>query len=116
MNTAIYEHCLDIPQKLRERGNEILGHGITNSEEQGHLDAKAEAELIQTVAETIERHEGQRPISWMSPWLSNSEVTADLLQGSRLSLFHGLDLRRSAYLDEDPQRPHPGHAISYRNQ
>jgi allantoinase len=80
MNTAIYEHCPDIPQKLRERGDEILGHGITNSEEQGHLDEKSEAELIQTATETILRHEGQRPVGWMSPWLSNSEVTADLLQ------------------------------------
>ena len=87
MNTAIYEHCPDIPQKLRERGDEILGHGITNSEEQGHLDEKAEAELIQTATETIQRHEGQRPVGWMSPWLSNSEVTADLLQEAGYRYF-----------------------------
>ena len=80
LNTAIYEHCPDIPQKLRARGDEILGHGMTNSEEQGHLDEAAETTFIQTVTETIERHEGQRPIGWMSPWLSNSEVTLDLLQ------------------------------------
>jgi peptidoglycan/xylan/chitin deacetylase (PgdA/CDA1 family) len=87
MNTAIYEHSPDIPEKLRARGDEILGHGITNSEEQGHLDEKAEAELIQTVTKTIERHEGQRPIGWMSPWLSNSEVTADLLQEAGYRYF-----------------------------
>ena len=28
LNTAIYEHCPDIPEKLRARGDEILGHGI----------------------------------------------------------------------------------------
>jgi len=46
MNIAVYEHCPDIPAKLRQRGDEILGHGITNSEEQGHLadPAKFEAE------------------------------------------------------------------------
>ena len=87
MNTAIYEQCPDIPQKLRDRGDEILGHGITNSEEQGHLDEKAEAELIQTVTETIQRHEGQRPRGWMSSWLSNSEVTADLLQEAGYRYF-----------------------------
>ena len=80
MNIAVYEHCPDIPAKLRQRGDEILGHGITNSEEQGHLSEDAEATLIRTVTETITRHEGQRPIGWMSPWLSNSEVTMDLLQ------------------------------------
>jgi peptidoglycan/xylan/chitin deacetylase (PgdA/CDA1 family) len=57
-----------------------LGHGITNSEEQGHLAEEAEAAHIRTVTETITRHEGQRPLGWMSPWLSNSEVTMDLLQ------------------------------------
>ncbi len=87
MNTAIYEHCPDIPEKLRVRGDEILGHGITNSEEQGHLDEAAEAEFIRTVTETIKRHEGQRPIGWMSPWLSNSEITADLLQEAGYRYF-----------------------------
>lgn len=80
MNTAIYEHCPDIPARLRARGDEIVGHGITNSEEQGHLDEVSEAALIRTVTETITKHEGQPPVGWMSPWLSNSEVTMDLLQ------------------------------------
>src|SRR5215831_6562055 len=34
MNVAVYEHCPDIPAKLRARGDEILGHGVTNSDEQ----------------------------------------------------------------------------------
>jgi hypothetical protein len=80
MNTAIYEHCPDIPARLRARGDEILGHGITNSDEQGHLDEASEAELIHMVTEAIAKHEGQPPVGWMSPWLSNSEVTLDLLQ------------------------------------
>jgi peptidoglycan/xylan/chitin deacetylase (PgdA/CDA1 family) len=80
MNIAVYEHCPDIPTKLRQRGDEMLGHGLTNSEEQGHLAEDAEATLIRTVTETITRYEGQRPIGWMSPWLSNSAVTMDLLQ------------------------------------
>jgi peptidoglycan/xylan/chitin deacetylase (PgdA/CDA1 family) len=80
LNTAIYDHCPDIPERLRARGDEILGHGLSNSFEQGQLDEAAEAVLIRTVTETITRHEGQRPVGWMSPWLSNSEVTMDLLQ------------------------------------
>ena len=27
------------------------------------------------MTETIAKHEGQPPVGWMSPWLSNSEVT-----------------------------------------
>jgi peptidoglycan/xylan/chitin deacetylase (PgdA/CDA1 family) len=87
MNTAIYDHCPDIPERLRQRGDEILGHGMTNSDEQGHLDEAAEADFIRTVTETIERHEGQRPLGWMSPWLSNTDVTADLLQEAGYRYF-----------------------------
>ena len=87
MNLAIYEHCPDIPEALRRRGDEILGHGITNSVEQGGLQETLEAELIAKVTETIESHEGSRPTGWMSPWLSNSEVTADLLQEAGYRYF-----------------------------
>ncbi len=87
MNTEIYEHCPDIPEALRRRGDEILGHGVTNSEEQGGLSDALEATLISEVTETIERHEGGRPAGWMSPWLSNSAVTADLLQEAGYRYF-----------------------------
>jgi allantoinase len=80
MNIAVYEHCPDIPARLRKRGDEILGHGVTNSEEQGRLPEDAERELIARVTSTIQRHEGKPPVGWMSPWLSNSAVTLDLLK------------------------------------
>ena len=80
MNTEIYEMAPDIPQRLRARGDEILGHGVTNSDEQGHLPEAEERALIERVSATIASHEGARPVGWMSPWLSNSAVTMDLLQ------------------------------------
>src|SRR6266566_4191698 len=80
MNTAIYEMAPDIPERLRARGDEILGHGVTNSDEQGHLGEDQERALIESVTATIARHEGAPPVGWMSPWLSNSAVTMDLLQ------------------------------------
>ena len=80
LNTAVYEACPDIPERLRARGDEILGHGITNSDEQGGLSESGERDLIGEVTEVIRRHEGKAPTGWMSPWLSNSPVTLDLLQ------------------------------------
>jgi allantoinase len=80
MNTAIYEAAPDVPARLRARGDEILGHGVTNSDEQGGLDEDRERALIENVTRTIARHEGAPPVGWMSPWLSNSAVTMDLLQ------------------------------------
>ncbi|HUG35659.1 MAG TPA: polysaccharide deacetylase family protein [Candidatus Limnocylindrales bacterium] len=80
MNIAVYDQFPDIAARLRQRGDEILGHGVTNSEEQGGLSEEAERDLIERVTTTIERHEGKRPTGWMSPWLSNSAVTLDLLK------------------------------------
>ncbi len=82
MNTAIYDECPDIAERLRARGDEIVGHGITNSDEQGHLPEAAERALIQDATAAITKHEGAPPVGWMSPWLSNSDVTMDLLQES----------------------------------
>ena len=87
VNTAIYEHCPDIPEALRERGHEILGHGVSNSFEQGGLDEAAEAMLIRTVTDFLTAREGKAPAGWMSPWLSNSAVTPDLLQEAGYRYF-----------------------------
>ena len=87
MNTAVYDLCPDVPEALRRRGDEILGHGVTNSDEQGGLDEDAERALIDDVTRTIERREGAPPAGWMSPWLSNSAVTVDLLQEAGYRYF-----------------------------
>lgn len=80
INTALYDHHPAIMERIRSRGDEILGHGITNSDEQGGLSEEEERRLIEHCTATIERHEGTRPTGWMSPWLSNSPQTLDLLQ------------------------------------
>ena len=80
INTAIYDECPDIPERIRSRNDEFLGHGYTNSEEQGDLSEQKEKELIAKCTATITKHEGKAPTGWMSPWLSNSETTMDLLQ------------------------------------
>jgi peptidoglycan/xylan/chitin deacetylase (PgdA/CDA1 family) len=80
INTAIYDECPDIPERIRNRNDEFLGHGYTNSEEQGGLSEQKEKDLIAECTATIIKHEGKAPTGWMSPWLSNSETTMDLLQ------------------------------------
>ena len=80
LNTAIYDECPDIPARIRSRNDEFLGNGYTNSEEQGGLSEQKEKHLIAECTATITKHEGKAPTGWMSPWLSNSETTMDLLQ------------------------------------
>ena len=72
--------CPPIPAAFRRRGDEIVGHGRTNSERQGHLSEGEERALIEEASETIARHEGIRPRGWLGPWISQSHLTPDLLQ------------------------------------
>ena len=80
LNSAIYDEVPDLPARIRSRNDEFLGHGYTNSEEQGGLSEQKEKDLIAKCTATITKHEGKAPTGWMSPWLSNSETTMDLLQ------------------------------------
>ena len=79
LNSSIYEHAPQVAERLRQRGDEFLGHGITNSEEQGGRSEDEERGLIKEVTDAIVEHEGEQPTGWMSPWLSQSETTLDLL-------------------------------------
>jgi allantoinase len=63
-----------------KRGDEIVGHGRTNSERQGTLDEAAERALIVEARNTLAAHAGQIPKGWLGPWISQSPVTLDLLQ------------------------------------
>src|SRR5438094_9085139 len=72
MNVEVYEAAPDIPERLRKRGDEIVGHAVTNFEGQEHMPDDQERAMIARVTTTIQRHEVRRPVGWMSPRLSNS--------------------------------------------
>lgn len=80
MNTAVYDYAPQIPARIRKRGDEFIGHGVTNSEQQGDYDETGERELIARATEAFRRHEGQGPGGWMGPWISESHHTPDLLK------------------------------------
>ena len=80
MNAAIYGYAPQIPTRIRARGDEFIGHGRTNSEEQAACSEEEERLLIGEATETLRRREGQAPRGWMGPWISESEHTPDLLR------------------------------------
>jgi len=80
MNSAIYDYAPQIPARIRARGDEFVGHGRTNSEQQGDFDENGERALIGEVTEAYRRHEGAGPGGWMGPWISESHFTPDLLK------------------------------------
>ncbi|MBD2234294.1 polysaccharide deacetylase family protein [Phormidium tenue] len=80
VNSAIYDYCPAVVAAFRDRNDEIVAHGRTNSERQSTLSEADEAALIAETTQTLTQHEGQRPQGWLGPWIAQSTVTPDLLQ------------------------------------
>lgn len=79
LNSTMYDHAPELVAGHRARGDEMAGHGRSNSERQSVLDEAAERALISESTAAIARHEGAAPRGWLSPWIAESQVTPDLL-------------------------------------
>ena len=78
-NTAVYDHAPEVMAAHRARGDEIIGHGITNSKPLAAMDEAEERALFDGVTARLTAEEGKPPRGWLSPYLSPSERTPDLL-------------------------------------
>jgi peptidoglycan/xylan/chitin deacetylase (PgdA/CDA1 family) len=85
LNADVYDHCPQVVAAFRKRGDEVVGHGRTNSEHQNDFDEAGERRLIEEVTRAITRHEGKPPKGWLSPGVNPSNLTPDLLQESGYS-------------------------------
>ena len=79
INTALYDHCPEVIAACVQRGDELIGHGHSNTERQADLSQEKEALLLQYCAQRIQTISGVRPTGWLSPWISESLATPDLL-------------------------------------
>lgn len=79
INTALYDHCPEVVAACVARGDELIGHGHTNAERQGSMTEAAEAQLLADCRERMARESGTAPRGWLSPWISESPLTPDLL-------------------------------------
>jgi allantoinase len=79
INTALYEHCPELVAALCQRGDELIGHGHSNSIRQAELSQADEAALLIGCSQAIEKNSGKAPEGWLSPWISESLTTPDLL-------------------------------------
>jgi allantoinase len=78
-NSAMYAYAPDLMAAFRARGDEVAGHGRTNSERQSLLDPEEESRLIAEATAVITAAEGVAPKGWLSPWIAESMETPDLL-------------------------------------
>jgi allantoinase len=79
INTALCDHCPELVAACVARGDELVGHGHTNAERQGGLAEADERALLLACRERLLAHGGTAPAGWLSPWISESAHTPDLL-------------------------------------
>jgi peptidoglycan/xylan/chitin deacetylase (PgdA/CDA1 family) len=81
MNSLVYTYAPDVPEAIRARGEEFIGHGRTNAEAGRPVWEVDEKRMIGEVTEAFVRHEGRAPTGWMSPGGGQpSQLTTDLLK------------------------------------
>jgi allantoinase len=89
LNGQVAELYPDLVEKIKARGDDVLGHGRTNSELLSGRWEHDEARLIAETTESITKHFGVRPTGWMGPGAAESNVTPDLLKEAGYT--HSLD-------------------------
>jgi len=80
VNGANYEHCPDLLARYRARGDEMIGHGISNGTERPiDMSETAERQMVADVTALMAQADGVRPRGWLSPYLTPSLATTDIL-------------------------------------
>ena len=78
-NLAILEHCPEIAALVRERGWEVMSHGLYNTRYLGRSSENEEREGYGLEAAICERALGTRPRGFLGPCVTNSPWTMDLI-------------------------------------
>jgi peptidoglycan/xylan/chitin deacetylase (PgdA/CDA1 family) len=80
LNSSVCYTYPDLVEKIRQRGDDVVGHGRTNAELLRPMWEDDEARVIKECTEVLEKHIGVRPTGWMGPGANESNVTPDLLK------------------------------------
>ena len=79
-NSSVYDAYPRVLDAFRERGDEFVGHGRTNSERQIDMDEAQERHMISQVVSNMHAAEGHPPAGWLGPFISQSARTPELLK------------------------------------
>lgn len=108
LNVAVLDHYPEIGRAMADRGWELFSHGVYNTRYQYGMTPEQERELIRDVAASIRKHSGQTLSGWLSPALTNTPETMNVL--AEEGVAYTLDL----FHDDQPQpvRVRAGRLIS----
>jgi allantoinase len=79
LNSDVCRHYPRIIEAGKQLGWEWMGHGSNNSTLINRQSEEEEKQLIKNVVDTIKTSTGQQPRGWLSPALSESHRTLDIL-------------------------------------
>jgi peptidoglycan/xylan/chitin deacetylase (PgdA/CDA1 family) len=79
LNSDVCRHYPRIIEAGKQLGWEWMGHGSNNSTLINRQSEEEEKQLIKNVVDTIKTSAGQQPRGWLSPALSESHRTLDIL-------------------------------------
>lgn len=96
LNSDVCKHYPRIIEEGNKRGWEWMGHGRTNSELINQQSEEEERTLVKEVVSTITASAGKAPRGWLSPALSETVNTLDILAEN------GIDYVGNWVNDEQP--------------
>jgi allantoinase len=79
LNSAVCSQYPIIVENCKKRSWEFMGHSITNSVRLSGIGETEERQVIASTLDTIAQAVGERPKGWLSPGLSETFNTPDLL-------------------------------------
>ena len=80
VNASNYSHTPELIERFRKRGDEMIGHGISNGTTRPiDMSIEEETKMVTEVTEIMSKADGQRPTGWLSPYLTPSPKTPDIL-------------------------------------
>ncbi|CAN5434193.1 polysaccharide deacetylase family protein [soil metagenome] len=79
VNTSVIDHAPELVDAFVKRGDELIGHGVTNAEAQGAMPVEQERAMLLRCRQHIADLTGRAPQGWLSPWISESATTPELL-------------------------------------
>jgi peptidoglycan/xylan/chitin deacetylase (PgdA/CDA1 family) len=86
-NLAAFEHYPDILEACLQRDWDFMCHGIYNTRYHWNLPEEAERAEISDCVETFRRMTGRQLAGWLSPALSNTLHTPDLLAEAGIKYY-----------------------------
>ncbi len=97
LNVAVLDHFPEIGRAMADRGWELFSHGVYNTRYQYGMSPEQERAFIRDVRESIHRVSGQALSGWLSPALTNTPETLNML--AEEGVLYTLDL----FHDDQPQ-------------